>query len=180
MSPHDGRGVRCVVPFIPSPQPRRSEGETLSVFGFFLHSRERGAPHAATPPGHHIRVKSQMRLDFQSEGGCIDVFVGSHRESRATPRRWGGALSVASPHAPRRAERRFSFWFWLFFLQLWLSRPPAAATRWGAVHSVLIKTQMRLDFPSGRECSNSWLESHRASRMHARQEVSALLGGCVS
>ena len=121
--PHDGGEVRCVVPFIPSPQPRRSEGETLSVFGFFLHSRERGAPHAATPPGHHIRVKSQMRLDFQSEGGCIYVFVGSHRESRATPRRWGGALSVASPRAPRGAERKFSFWFWLFFFAIVVIAP---------------------------------------------------------
>ena len=71
------------------------------------------------------------------------------------------------------------FGFGLFFLAMWSPRPPAAATRWGAVHSVLIETQMRLDFPSKRECSNTCIESHRASRTNARQEVSALLGGCV-
>ena len=47
------------------------------------------------------------------------------------------------------------------------------------MHSVLIETQMRLDFPSKRGCSNSCVESHYVSRMYARQEVSALLGGCV-
>ena len=47
------------------------------------------------------------------------------------------------------------------------------------MHSVLIETQMRLDFPSKREYSNTCIESHRASRTNARQEVSALLGGCV-
>ena len=78
--PHDGR---CAVwsrhPNAPTP---RKQGRDFQFLVFFWQSRA-----AATPQGHHVRVKSQMRLDFQSEGECIDVFVGSHRESRATPRR---------------------------------------------------------------------------------------------
>ena len=74
---------------------------------------------AVTPRGAvgSGRVHTRMRLDFLSGGHCYEGCVQSHRVTRATPRRKGVALSVASSRTPRTAERRrFSFWFWFLFL----------------------------------------------------------------
>ena len=61
------------------------------------------------------------------------------------------------------------FGFGFFFVS---SRPPAPATRWGAVGSGCAETQMRLDSSSGDGCYHTCVESHQKPRpTHEGEEV---------
>ena len=82
----------CAVGDIILSLPTRDSGEERLFLVFLFGSREGGAQLAATPRVHHIRVKTQMRLDFLTGGGGTSTCVQSPQESRVTRRRWRGVL----------------------------------------------------------------------------------------